>query len=151
MVASAAVEERSPKRWTKRRKVRTCAGSNPFPGCDAEAWLQAKISWGWNARLPRSPAGGVFVLEVGMRLFFICAYAVAVYADLYAHIRKKPNRKICIVYVDIRIYADKLHMLIWKVNSSVPPDQINDFENVNCTNCECSFMLSDDLIPHNQF
>ena len=26
---------------------------------------------------------------------------------------------------------------------------INDFENIHCTNCECSFMLSDDLIPHN--
>ena len=25
-------------------------------------------------------------------------------------------------------------------------DQIHDFENVNCTNCECPFMLSDDLI-----
>ena len=37
-----------------------------------------------------------------------------------------------------RIYAEKPHMLIWKVNSSVPPDRINDFENVNCTNCECS-------------
>ena len=49
-------------------------------------------------------------LEVGMRLFFICAYAV--YADLYAHIGMKPHRKICIVYVDIRIYADKSHMLI---------------------------------------
>ena len=35
----------------------------------------------------------VLELEVGMRLFFICAYAVAVYADLYAHIRMKPNRK----------------------------------------------------------
>ena len=42
-------------------------------------------------------------LEVGMRLFFICAYAVAVFADLYAHIRMKPHRKICIVYVDIRM------------------------------------------------
>ena len=45
-----------------------------------------------------------------------------------------------------RIYAEKPHMLIC---SNVPPDRINDFENVNCTNCECSFMLSDDLIPHN--
>ena len=44
------------------------------------------------------------------------------------------------------IYVDKR-----KVNSSVPPDQTNDFENVNCTNCECSFMSSNDLIPHNQF
>ena len=49
------------------------------------------------------------------------------------------------------IYVEKTHMFISKVNSSVPSDQINDFENVNCTNCECSFMLSDDLIPQNQF
>ena len=78
-----------------------------------------------------------------------------------AHIRMKLHRKICIVYAYIHICrkteymrrncicAEKLHMLIWKVNSSVPPDRINDFEKVNCTNCECSFMLSDDLIPHN--
>ena len=47
-----------------------------------------------------------------MRLFFICAYAVALYADLYAHIRMKPHRKIRIVYADMRIsaYAEKLHM-----------------------------------------
>ena len=51
-------------------------------------------------------------LEVDMRFFFISANAVAVYADLYAHICMKPHRKICIVYVDICIYADKLHMLI---------------------------------------
>ena len=38
-----------------------------------------------------------------MRLFFICAYAVAVYAYLYAHIRMKPQRKI--VYADMRISA----------------------------------------------
>ena len=44
----------------------------------------------------------------------------------YPHMRKK------------RIYAEKLHVFIWKVNSSVPPDRINDFENVNCTNCEFS-------------
>ena len=31
--------------------------------------------------------------EVGMRLFFICASAVAVYADLYAHICMKPHKK----------------------------------------------------------
>ena len=48
------------------------------------------------------------ILELGMRLFFICAYAVAVYADWYAHIRMKPHRKIRIVHADIRIcgYAD---------------------------------------------
>ena len=80
----------------------------------------------------------------------------------YAHIRMKLHRKICIVYAYIRICrkteymrrncicAEKLHMLIWKVNSSVPPDQINDFENVNCTNCGCSSIWSNDLIPHNQ-
>ena len=44
--------------------------------------------------------------EVGMRLFFICASAVAVYADLYAHIRMKPHKKIRKVYADIRIYAE---------------------------------------------
>ena len=54
----------------------------------------------------------------------------------YLHMRKN------------RTYAE--NMLIRKVNSSVPSDRINDFENVNCTNRECSFMLSDDLIPHNQ-
>ena len=35
-----------------------------------------------------------------MRLFFICAYAVAVYADWYAQNRMKPHRKIRIVYAD---------------------------------------------------
>ena len=29
-----------------------------------------------------------------MRLFFICSYAVAVYADLFAHVRMKLHRKI---------------------------------------------------------
>ena len=79
-----------------------------------------------------------------MRLFLICAYAVAVYADLYAHIRMKPHRKIHIVYADMWIsaHAEKLHicgkprMLICKVNSKVPPDQIDDLENANFTNCE---------------
>ena len=53
--------------------------------------------------------------------------------------------------IAIRVgHAVVFHMRICgcglEVNSSVPPDWINDFENVNCTNCECSFMLSDDLI-----
>ena len=42
-------------------------------------------------------------LELAMRLFFICAYAVAVYANWYAHIRMKPHRKIRIVYADMQI------------------------------------------------
>ena len=87
-----------------------------------------------------------------MRLFFICAHAVAVYADWYTHIHMKPHRRIRIVYADMQIsaYAEKPHTLIWKVNSSVPLNQINDFENVNCTNCGCSSVWSNDLIPHNQ-
>ena len=53
----------------------------------------------------------VLELVVGMRLFFIYAYAVAVYADLYdEHIRMKPHRKCG--HADIRIYADKPHMFI---------------------------------------
>ena len=49
-------------------------------------------------------------IEVGMRLFFICAHVVAVYADLYAHIRMKPHRKIHIVYADMRIYGYVNHV-----------------------------------------
>ena len=55
------------------------------------------------------------VLEMAMRLLFICAYAVAVYANLYAHIHMKPHRKIRLVYADMRknhIYAEKTHMFI---------------------------------------
>ena len=82
-----------------------------------------------------------------MRLFFIYAYVVAVYADWYAHIHMKPHRQIRIVYANMRIsaYAEKTHicrkttnMLIWQVNSSVPPDWINDFENIHRTICKCS-------------
>ena len=86
---------------------------------------------------------------MAMRLFFICAYAVAVFADQYVHNHMKPHRKIRIVYADMRIsaYAEKTHT--YAHMKSVPSDRISDFENVHCTNC--SFMLSDDLIPHNQF
>ena len=53
-------------------------------------------------------------------------------------------------HADICIYADKPHMFIWIVTSSLPPDQIKDIENVDCTNHECSSIWSDDLIHHNQ-
>ena len=58
-------------------------------------------------------------LEVGMRFIFTYAYAVAVYADLYPHIRMTWHRKIHIMSAVMRIsanicgfpqiYADKPH------------------------------------------
>ena len=69
-----------------------------------------------------------------MRLFFISAYAVAAYANSYAHIRMKPHRKIRTVYADMWISA-YAHM---KSQLKCATRSENDFENVNCTNCECS-------------
>ena len=52
-----------------------------------------------------------------MQLIFICAYAVAVYADIYAHIRMKPHRKIRIVYADMRISANMRIIAYMWINS----------------------------------
>ena len=48
------------------------------------------------------PRNLVYTLELAMWLFFICAYAVAVYADWYAHICMKPHRKICLYWKYMR-------------------------------------------------
>ena len=77
-----------------------------------------------------------------MRLFFICAYAVAAYANLYVHIRMTPHRKIRTVYADmwIRICAECGYTAYAHMKSQLKcaTRSENDFENVNCTNCELS-------------
>ena len=69
----------------------------------------------------------------------------------YLHETAKKNPHSVYGYADIRICGKNNYLLILKVNSSVPPDWINDLDNIHCTNCECSFVLSNDLIRHNQF
>ena len=56
-----------------------------------------------------------------MRLFFICAKAVAVNADWYAHFCMKPPGKIRIVYADMRIfaYAEKTHICSYEKSTQV--------------------------------
>ena len=54
--------------------------------------------------------------------------------------------------IDQHILADGYGLLALLLEPRVVSFMIYDFRNVNCTNCECSsFMLSDDLIPNNQF
>ena len=77
----------------------------------------------------------------GLAVVFHMRICVAVYAQLCAHIRMKEH-----ISAYIQIYA-VCGMLIGKVKSSVPSDQINDFGNVIFTNCECSSIRSDDWYP----
>ena len=64
----------------------------------------------------------------------ICAY-------LHETAKKNPHSEYG--YADIRICVKNNYLLILKVTSSVPPDWINDLDNIHCTNCECSFVLSE--------
>ena len=53
--------------------------------------------------------------------------------------------------IDQHILADGYGLLALLLEPRVVSFMIYVFKNVNCTNCKCSFMLSDDLIPNNQF
>ena len=93
--------------------------------------------------------------EMAMRLFFICAYMrlrfmrIDMRISAWNRIQKSAYcMRIC-GYPHICRKTAYAHMKC-QFKSLKPLHWLNNFENGNCTNCECLFMLSDDLIPHNQ-